>query len=107
MPEERELKTLPQATNSEMSAAVTLMGGVLFNVILFHLMHFPETARQDRATRVIEAARDAVQQLSLNGGTDEERMNVRALIDAVLAQVEGYVRDELVRRKDDDGSVKH
>lgn len=106
MPEQRTIKPLPAATNTEMAAAVTMVGGVLLNVILYHLIHFPEAARQDQATKTFDIVRTAISGFSFSRGSPEEWANTRKLI-ALVEDVEANVRDELLNRRDGDLGVKH
>jgi len=96
-----------EATNAEISAAATIISGVLFNVIMYHLAHFPEGLRRERASQTFDVMRSAVTQLSLRGGTDEERANAESLVDSLVAQTEQHVNDELDGRKSDIGYIKH
>jgi hypothetical protein len=57
MAKPRNLKPLPSVTREEASAAVTQIGGVLFNLIVYHAAHFRGDDRQAGATKILDAAK--------------------------------------------------
>jgi len=100
-----KLKPLPPSTNAEVSMAVTLIGGVLGNVLLYHLAHFPEGERVNRADQAFHVIRTAILPHASSAGSPEERANVQRLVAALIDDVEGMVNFNLDRPPTGDSSV--
>jgi hypothetical protein len=74
-------------------SAVTLMAGVLFNVILLHVMHFRTENRNEAIKSAIKVTKDAAERaISLD---DQNVDEVRPFVAALIGQVETNVRENL------------
>jgi hypothetical protein len=98
MPKGNFITQLPPVTSEVVSASISLFGGVLANVILYHLAHFCEDARAANATKAIDLARRAVTDSSIDLDNGSARANTRVLVLTVINDIEGMVRHELARK---------
>jgi hypothetical protein len=105
MQKPRDLKPLPPVTNVEASAAVTMIGGVVFNLLVHHALHVRAEQRAAVAAKALDIARAAVEVFSFAGGSSEERANTKALVLTLLANIGSQVQDELDRRSIEPSSI--
>lgn len=92
-------KKLPSVSPEEASMATTLLGGVLMNLLLYHVLHLPAEHRFDGLKRAVATALDGVKVGELTRGTEQERTNTKTLVSMIISQAHDAARVELTRRQ--------